>query len=197
MKAAVTLVITSCGRFDLLKRTMDSFAKYNTYPISATIVQEDAYREGQIKTIDKAYAQVRTPYIFHCEDDWEFLAPGFIEKSLTTLEAYPDIITVWLQNGMNHPTEKRGDLTLLQRGFRDIYNGFSFTPGLRRLADYHKLGRYQDHVLCRRGVANNEGEGGLSKLYDSMGYRAAILDHTYVRHIGEDRHIEDVAFRRK
>jgi len=28
----VSLVITSCGRFDLLKRTLDSFFEKNTYP---------------------------------------------------------------------------------------------------------------------------------------------------------------------
>lgn len=192
MKPAITLVVTSCARWDLLTHTVASFTRYNTYPTDATIIQEDREREGQIVTIDKAYAKVTTPYIFHCEDDWEFLAPGFVEKSMEILECCPDIITVWLQNGMKHPTEKRGNITLLQRGFRDIYHGFSFTPGLRRLADYQKIGRYQDHVPTRRGVAHDVGEGGLSKLYDSMGYRAAILDDTYVRHIGENRHIADL-----
>jgi hypothetical protein len=33
---------------------------------------------GQIKAIDMVYMWVETPYIFHFEDDWEFLAKGFI-----------------------------------------------------------------------------------------------------------------------
>jgi hypothetical protein len=37
---------------------------------------------GQIQSIDKAYSYVKTKYIFHCEEDWEFLQTGFIEKSL-------------------------------------------------------------------------------------------------------------------
>ena len=94
----VTLVITSCGRFDLLKRTLDSFFEKNTYPIKKIIITEDSTegkklenlisqyenkynfcliinetREGQLKSIDKAYNEVDTEYIFHCEDDWEFL----------------------------------------------------------------------------------------------------------------------------
>ena len=41
---------------------------------------------GQIASIDKAYATVTTPYIFHCEDDWRFFRSGFIESSLALLQ---------------------------------------------------------------------------------------------------------------
>ena len=102
----VSLVITSCGRFDLLERTLDSFFEYNIYPIKKVIITEDSTegkkleklvskykdqnfkliinetREGQLKSIDKAYNEVDTEYVFHCEDDWEFLKEGFIEKSI-------------------------------------------------------------------------------------------------------------------
>ena len=46
-------------------------------------------RIGQMPAIDEAYRQVETEYIFHCEDDWEFTAPGFIERSLAVLTANP------------------------------------------------------------------------------------------------------------
>ena len=106
----VSLVITSCGRFDLLERTLDSFFEYNTYTIKKVIITEDSTegkkleklvskykdqnfkliinetREGQLKSIDKAYNEVDTEYIFHCEDDWEFLKEGFIEKSMKLLK---------------------------------------------------------------------------------------------------------------
>ena len=86
----VSLVVTSCGRFDLLERTLDSFFKYNTYPIKEVIITEDSTegkkleklvskyknqnfklivnetRIGQIKSIDKAYKEVDTEYVFHC-----------------------------------------------------------------------------------------------------------------------------------
>ena len=38
----VTLFITSCGRPQLLKQTLDSFVKYNTYPIKEVILCEDS-----------------------------------------------------------------------------------------------------------------------------------------------------------
>src|SRR5438067_8582136 len=99
----VTFVLTSCGRQDLLERTLDSFFLHNTYPIREFIVIEDGdgskndhlrsryqkyavswlqtgQRVGQVAAIDKAYARVKTDFIFHCEDDWEFLRPRFIER---------------------------------------------------------------------------------------------------------------------
>ncbi|MGO2120993.1 MAG: glycosyltransferase family 2 protein, partial [Psychrobacter sp.] len=38
----ITLVITSCGRFDLLKRTLESLDKYIEYPIMKVIITEDS-----------------------------------------------------------------------------------------------------------------------------------------------------------
>jgi peptidoglycan/xylan/chitin deacetylase (PgdA/CDA1 family) len=116
----VTVVVTSCGRQDLLERSLDSFFAFNTYPVSRIIVVEDGARAantslmrkyadrdirwldtgrrvGQILAIDYAYAFVETPYIFHLEDDWEFSESGFIEKSLAVLEGLPDCLQVWIR----------------------------------------------------------------------------------------------------
>src|SRR5579863_4692646 len=94
-----TVVLTSCGRQDLLGRTINTFLQFNTAPLERFIVIEDGPGErnaglrrtfssdlflwlatgdrvGQIQAVDEAYRRVRTPYIFHCEDDWEFYAPG-------------------------------------------------------------------------------------------------------------------------
>ena len=93
-KPEVTLIITSCNRNNLLSKTLCSFAKFNTYPIKECIIVEDSSfildisrldiphldypirvisnrkNIGQVRSIDRAYAEVKTPYIFHCEDDW-------------------------------------------------------------------------------------------------------------------------------
>jgi len=116
----VSLVITTCGRTDLLERTLISFFNYNTYPIQKVIIVEDSgipqnfsnvvslvpcdleiieneVNIGQIASIDKAYAKVETDYIFHCEEDWEFYNSGFIEKSFEILDQDSKIFTVWLR----------------------------------------------------------------------------------------------------
>lgn len=127
---AVTVVVTSCGRHDLLRRTLDSFYRCNTLPVQRTIVVEDggevpghvrrAYEEreicwlstgrrvGQIAAIDYAYSHVTTPYIFHLEDDWEFYRPSFIERSLVVLKHNVKCLQVWIRavsDTQRHPVE--------------------------------------------------------------------------------------------
>ena len=120
---SVTFVLTSCGRMDLLEKTLDSFFKFNTYPIERFIVTEDSAQEdifdacirlnkkynnvlefmfnenklGQSKSIDKAYQTVTTKYVFHCEEDWEFYRSGFIEDSIRVLESSPKILQAWIR----------------------------------------------------------------------------------------------------
>jgi hypothetical protein len=118
----VTVVLTACNRPHLLRRTIDSFLKFNTNPIKEFIIVEDSdkigindflkseypkekwnliyngYNRGQIESIDIAYEYVMTEYIFHCEDDWEFKNHGFIEKSIHVLEHNENILMVWLRN---------------------------------------------------------------------------------------------------
>ena len=52
---------------------------------------------------------VDTEYIFHMEEDWEFLKPSFIEDSMKVLEADENILQVWLRGvddtTLPHPWE--------------------------------------------------------------------------------------------
>ena len=115
----VTFFLTSCKRHDLLKVCLESFEKYNTYPIERGIIIEDSDmdiewtrdilksipnlelintggRQGQLKNIDRCYAMIDTEYVFHCEDDFVFIREGFIEPSIKILEHDPACINVWL-----------------------------------------------------------------------------------------------------
>jgi hypothetical protein len=224
----VTVVLTSCGRPDLLARTLDSFLKYNTYPIHQFIVIEDGeaesilaseerYRQynfkwvctgkrvGQILAIDAAYDLVGTPYIFHCEDDWEFSAPGFVEKSLAVLEQNANVLQVWIR-GLNdtngHPIMNRHlfadavPFRLMQPGYRSAewgtWHGFSFNPGLRRRRDYNLIGSYGSLDPLRQ-KKSWEIEREVSEFYAKHGFFAAILADQqgsgYIRHIGWGRRV--------
>ncbi len=160
----ISVVITSCGRQDLLDRTISTFLEFNTYPIAEVIVIEDGEanantylaqkfaaeaitwlatgrRLGQIGAVDLAYHRVRTPLIFHCEDDWEFFAPGFIEKSIAVINRDEMILQVLLRalapNG--HPVmeevfrEADVEFRCLQPEYYTEewgrWHGFSFNPG--------------------------------------------------------------------
>jgi hypothetical protein len=208
---SVTLVVTSCGRHDLLERTLRSFARFNSYPIKETVIAEDSdltappwladienigpkcwisngTRKAQVYSCDRAMSEVKTPYVFWCEDDWEFFRPGFVEESLEILENWPNILQVWLRDDSNHPVvqDSRFPFPIMQPEWEGGWSGFAFNPGLRRFDEYRKIGSYGRHVgYDVRGV----GELVLSKLYYGMGYFCAKIPAA-VKHIGDNgRHI--------
>jgi hypothetical protein len=217
---SVTLFITACNRPDLLKQTLESFLKYNTYPITKCIIVEDSdkinindfaiemcpfpveiiYNNkniGQLESIEIGYSKIDTEYIFHCEDDWEFFKPGFIEISKNILDRDSSVVTVWLRAHNDtscHPIEQidRGGYKYMITNFGKLWHGFTLNPGLRRLADYKKFAPWKETCypyIEGFGVLN---EPDLSVLYYKNGYRGAITNDPegLVRHIGWGRHIK-------
>lgn len=154
---------------------------------------------GQIASVDKAYSLVDTEYIFHCEDDWEFYDHGFIEKSLEILENNDKVFTVWLREYVNFSVTQNGhpvvpaiynDTHRLMGVFKErtnVWSGFTFNPGLRRLKDYRLFSPYAKYVgspECNCGGV----EQALSSMYYKNGFLSAITlnDKGYIRHIGWD-----------
>ena len=160
----VTVVVTSCGRHDLLELMLASFRKFNSYAgLADLIVIEDGAigpvelcqrfgatllvtgeRVGQARAIDLAYARVTTPFIFHVEDDWEFYRSGFIENSRAVLSVDLSTVVVWLRawsDTNDHPMSFMApddSFGVLSTGFATYWHGFTFNPGLRRLSDYQR-----------------------------------------------------------
>jgi hypothetical protein len=213
-----TVVITSCGRFDLLDRTLGSLQQHLEGPLDGVIVAEDSGNPdvqdvvratfpdalvllnrpqlGQLTSIDRAYSFVRTPFIFHCEDDWEFSSGSFLHPSAVLLEAFPELSLISLR--------ARGELNRRLRNapgrsYRGIpyfqadpalhpdYFGYSFNPGLRRTADYLRIGPFAS--FC--------GEREISYCFKKLGYTMGYLEDACVMHIGHDRHIDDPKMGRK
>jgi glycosyltransferase involved in cell wall biosynthesis len=224
----VTLVITSCNRADLLERTVESFFKFNTYPIEEVIIIEDSgikqnFKKiknlitckfqvienekniGQIPSIDTAYSRVSTDYIFHCEDDWEFFQPGFIEKSFEILNVDSKIFTVWLRSYNEKKIKKSIDFSIkYPLGKKDFFykilrhkgkpwqNGFTLNPGLRRTADCMLRHPYANlPIIFPKEKLSILGERDLAVYYGESGFSSAITskEQGYIRHIGGKRHI--------
>lgn len=212
MDRRITFVLTSCGRFDLLERTLSSFLAWNDAPIERYVVVEDSGddavhrvikrlsgemevivnrpRRGQLASIDLAYGTLTTPYIFHCEDDWEFTRPGFIQESMDLLEAFEDVVTVALRSpldappeALEQPVERHVGIRCrpLASASRPDWFGMSFNPGLRRLRDYRRIGTY---------AAAGE-ERNLSLVCKEMGYRMLMLEDGGVFHLGNRRTVRD------
>lgn len=216
---AVSLVITSCNRFDLLEQTIASFLKFNTYPIAQYIVIEDSHNVellrqtlakfpeidftmldnptqlGQMKSIERAYSVVTSDYIFHCEDDWEFYRAGFIEDSFEVLDSDEKIVTIWLreQNDTNdHPVEP----TLLDcKNSPDIQYQLMIVNHQRHAnVPWHGFTfnpglRRLSDYQLLAPIAKYSGERTLAQAYFDHDFVAAIFPKGYVRHIGYHRGI--------
>lgn len=218
----VTICLTSCGRFDLLEKTISSLVSYwDGLPPAEFLIHEDSgklpndlaidlnrflqrhwkikadwivsNRLGQVHAIDSLYTRVTTPYIFHCEDDWEFYQSGFIADSKQVLEMDSDIYTVWLRHPSdrnNHPVLNGVRLTPgnvrfqeMATGWRKVWHGMTWNPGLRRLSDYRAAGHFEN--FCQWDNSNHiKAEMQFNEKYKALGFKAATLCRGFVKHIG-------------
>ena len=138
----VSVVLTSgslrdpAGRKEIFLKTIQSFLKFNTYPIEKFIITEDSpcfaslgeimalltknpliqeavllddgKNRGQAYRIDQGYSLVESEFVFHCEEDWEFVKYGFIETSLDVLND-ADIFSVQLHGYHDYTSPSWGD----------------------------------------------------------------------------------------
>lgn len=142
-------------------------------------------------------AEVKTEYVFTCEDDWLFEGnPNFIRNSHIILKNAPTIHHVWVRSRLDHRHPLSQLMQVLNTegctvGFVDVlknygpekWGGFSLNPGLRRTADYHRF--------FPNGMAAIGDEAACSAYVEAIGYQAVSLVNSACRHIGNGRHTEN------
>ena len=217
MKDKMTFVLTSCGRTELLNKTLESFFSMNTFKLEKYYLVEDSVNEevyrsiknkwdkkidllfnkekkGQIKSIVETYKKIKTPYIFHCEDDWIYTRKKFIEDSLEIMKTDEKIIQVWLESKESASRLDIFDYGPLETikngkiGFRRVsckegweWGYFSFRPGVKRLKDYNLIGGYERFT----------NELDINVKYKELGYYTVIIEDPAVIDIGDDHHVSD------
>lgn len=207
----ITFTLTSCNRWNLLEKTLDSFLSLNTYPIKRYLLHEDSgnpeivskikakypfievlesNRSGLLASVDKLYALVDTEYVLHNEDDWLFRGnPYFIQESLEVLEN-PNINQVWIREGIPYTwLEEKTDANyrmVKQSHFGD-WCGFSFNPGLRRLSDYKLMFPDGFNSYNTHGTNSALNEHECNQVASTFGYRAALLNNPSCVHIGDNQ----------
>lgn len=186
--------------------------RFNEYPIDEYLIYEDSgkpdcnedvkaefpflkfieppHRTGQIIAQDTLWQNVKSEYALAWEEDWETVRGGFVEKAIPILRGRPNILQVIFRS----PLENNGHPTTLGGiGYRTLsthykWKGFSFAPSLKRKSDYNKIGTYQRHAPFNRQLPA-QSEYKLGVLYWRLGYKAAILNDGYVKHIGAGMHV--------
>lgn len=213
----MTFVMTSCGRLDLLQRTLGSFFdccsfEFYRYLMIDGSVNKSNYARieeqyggrfeilyndkniGQAASIDRIYNLVDTEYIFHCEDDWEFHGAGFVEASLDIISENAKHLQVWIRDhdDCGHPR------------LEPTYFTKSGTPYKRLAPDYHGwkgfswgpgIRRLSDYRIVRPYSAHFHPksacpwEKAVGVLYSKLGYITVTTTSGYCRTIGRKRHI--------
>ena len=207
----ITAVITSFNRFDLLKQTIASFTQF--YPHNKIIIIDDSgdpamhqkirrdyskYRLilnerniGLVESIDKAYAEVTTPYIWHTEDDFDYTRPRFIEKCIKVMECDETICRVGIR-GTTHIEMLHSEHLLagdvqykLSLNVHQLWHGFGFQCGLIRKASYDVVKPYTQYSTPENFITIRECLVG--QAYHDLGYKAVSLAEDYVKHTGGRR----------
>ena len=205
----LTVVLTSCGRFDLLEETVASFLLH--FDTDRILIADDAGDDaaaasfgakvpqaevrvnapklGQMRSIDALYASVQTPYVVHLEDDWKFIGGVDLDKVVRFLEARPDISVVCIGYrfderfaGSARKTTIDGiDYWVWDLDAHPKWFSYSFNPSVGRIALWREIGPY----------ARFATEEGLSQFVKGDGMRVAMVIPSLARHIGDERHAED------
>ena len=212
MSGDITLVVTSCGRFDLLEETLASLEAAEPGGFARRIIVEDSadpkmaerirarfpeydllFNEpniGQMRSIDRAYSEVRTPYVFHCEDDWRFETGGFLQPCCEVLESQPEIAVACVRKVMElapryrerlQPLDGRADVLRMPPDAHPEWFGYSFNPSLVRLETFKRYGPFAAHG----------SEEILSYRMKRDGFAMTFLNPGSAVHIGGEAHVED------
>lgn len=229
----VTLTMTTCKRLDLFMRTVDSLISKceDIDLISRWVVVDDGSSSEDIETMrsrypfiefvvkhecDKGHARsmniildtLNTPFVFHVEDDWEFVYQRrYVTECLDVL-ASSNILGQCLVN-MNYAetendfkihggTVKKtlGGANYIEHTYIEGGSGctywphFSLRPGMSRVEALKRVGRFSEKVAAF--------EHEYASRYMRMGYRTAFLPNINSMHIGRltsERHLAHVGLK--
>lgn len=212
----ISFVLTSCGRFDLLQKTVSSMEPW-IFKFPQKLLIEDSgqhhqildylsqngflillnkTKQGQLRSIDKAYSYVKYPYIFHCEDDWLFTEPPDLQIAKHVLKLNPRVSLVSFRKPETLPSYRirLNDFTTIH------YNGNTllYPPfDLRNKWKFFSF-TFNPHLLSKSFVdtiypyTQYFKEGLIAYLLQKRGYSLVFQSPGNCVHLGgEKRHIPD------
>lgn len=209
----VTTVLTSCGRWDFLVGSLDTFLKHHE-PGRFILVEDSANHEfasrireryprievvvndprlGQHKAIDRVYAMVDTPYVLHLEDDWHFLGQMDIDHGIAVLESNLDAITAVCfarftglkkrQRVFGRKAVHDGKPYMHMGQSHRDWHGFSFYPSILRKDMWSEIGPY----------AKFQNERAISRHMKSLGREMIYQLPGVGVHVGSGKSVYDPA----
>jgi len=196
-------LLTSCGRTDLLQRTVDSLFLNQQREIDLLIHEDGneillergdykgtvtamfSERKGQHESINLFLRKrLNEKYYLHSEDDWEFKNTfDWITASVKIMESDPMIIKVLPRGTIEHPCKYDYEIDGIKYGFLQPWNsvdnirwcGFSYNPGVTRVD------------LLKKFLPLDRYENNLAERIYDAGYKKVQLERAVYHHIGEGR----------
>jgi hypothetical protein len=152
-----------------------------------------------MRSIENGVKYITTPYVFHCEDDWEFFCPGFIELSIQILESNNRISQVLLRSYDEYVNMYKMKIKL-SNNIDSLYNiiklnegtaVYSFNPSLKK----------KEIELLNIPYEDWDDEFTIQNKINELGMFAVVTTNVngFVRHIGWNNHIAesaDIKYRR-
>lgn len=202
----ITLV-TSCGRLDLLQRTIGSFLMNQQQPVKIIVHEDDPKVEkgdcligsdwittdltggiGQHKSIEKFLQFFSTvKYYVHLEDDWEFRNTyDWIRESVDIMEHDSNIIKVICRDGSPHPCKHDRTATPLHRMHYGILDPWTGPDGINWKGFSWNPGVTRLDLL-KKFIPFPKTEQEVGYLIHDAGYRVAELSTPVYKHIGYGR----------
>lgn len=147
MSDNITLVIFTCeGRENLLLQTLSSFKKACIFnfkqcilvidgpfneqtkaQVDVDLIIQSPKRKGYVNSIGLALLQIKTPYFFWLEDDWDFPNKLEIKEWLTTLENDAKALQLVLAKDS---LDKQNQIPYKEMHVSDL--GFSANPSINK-----------------------------------------------------------------
>lgn len=229
--ASITLTITSCKRLSLFIDTVNSFLNCcmdldlvgeficiddNSSTEDRNVMQEmfpfftyhfkDQHNKGHPQSMNMIQDLVKTPYLFHIEDDWKFFEKrNYLTECLEVLNESRDIKQCLINKNYSErlsdnilggvfnrtptgiryyiheyiQTSEEKNAFLEKHGYGNTCNywpHFSFRPSLIKTEIFKVLGRFSETV--------SHFEMNYSNAYVAQGFKSAFLEGTYCEHIG-------------
>jgi hypothetical protein len=139
---------------------------------------------GHHAAVDHMYRLVKTPWIFHCEDDWLFENPIELNDLIKVLESEKFISSICFRNKSDFSLKPEEDKKVITTSYcgldfyrldqiHDQWHGYTFNPHLTRIDLWQSIGpfsnfkkeRHISRAIRKRGLAVHYlVDGGCSHL---------------------------------
>lgn len=141
---------------------------------------------GHHPAADAMYKLVKTPYVFHMEDDWEFTNTEFLDDCVRLLDANKQLSMVCLRKLEDFPHTDKERALVKSETYEDLsyyrldglhkqWHGYTFNPHIARLSLWEQLG----------GFSQFEKERHISRHLRRQGLYCAFLKPGTCHHIGD------------